>query len=80
MKNCVSLLNLLRFMPSTTMSSTDLMCGDIVWVLEGTVMETYFLELLNLRSIVLALPHSRSVTLSLLVSNARSCLSFSGWA
>lgn len=56
-------------MPSTTMSSIDLMCGDIVCVLGGTVIEMYFLELLNLRSIVLVLLHSVLLKLSLSVSS-----------
>lgn len=80
MKNWVSLLNLLRFMPSTTMSSIDLMCGDIAWVLDGTVIETYFLELLNLRSIVLILPHSVFPAGCLLVSSPLFSFSFVCWA
>lgn len=62
------------------MSSTDLMCGDIVWVLDGTVMETYFLELLNLRSIVPVLLHSELPKLSLLVSSPLFSPSFVCWA
>lgn len=56
MKNCVGVLKLLRFSPSTRSSSMDLMCGDIASEEEGIEMEMCFRELelikLNLELIV----------------------------
>jgi len=58
MKNWAGLLNLLRLMPRTITSSTDLIWGDIVWDLEGTLMETYFLAEVNFRSMTPRSLHS----------------------
>lgn len=71
MKNWVGLLNLLRFIPRTITSSTDLICGDIAWDFEGTLIETYFREELNLRSMIPNLLHSEAMQFSL--------RSFSDW-
>lgn len=47
MKNCVGALKLLRLMPRTLSSSTDLMWGDITSVDDGMEIEMCFRELLK---------------------------------
>lgn len=46
MKNCTGALKLLRLIPRTFSSSTDLMCGDMTSVDDGMEMEMCFRELL----------------------------------